>query len=208
MYVVGRALPTYLWRYVVGVLFFIAGSFFLFYLLARGTWGLIGLSLLFFFGCYFFIRGWASGRQWKLFLTNRRVILLSHPGLFQEVISAVPYADITRVAIARSGIMARVWRYGSVLLYIAGAEAAVRFDYLARLEELHRLIEELRADEKGVFHDDENEGEAQMQIKTQETHRQKATHGVVEEFLLVLPQLSPETLSEVRDRIVEQLEEV
>lgn len=168
--VVRRAPWSFLFK-IIWAAVLIALPFFLMYPLFRWqTWGLPILGLLLTIGLVYGLRVFVVWYFNVLVITDRRVIDVYQRGFFDRTVSAAGYSRIRDAAYRVKGLLPTIFRYGTVIIEIAGAKVRLEVKNVknpkeiqeiivalaknsqdsARQDEFQRLVGELRAQAGGV----------------------------------------------------------
>lgn len=116
--VLGRslALPT---------LLLLADFFFFSWFVAHGRWGVVAFCAVLFIAAFFLARALVAW-SWDVFIvTDRRIIDVDQRGFFHRTVSEAGYEAMQDVRFAVSGLWQTVFRYGSVNVQTAGAQATI-----------------------------------------------------------------------------------
>ncbi|PIR66460.1 MAG: hypothetical protein COU51_03835 [Parcubacteria group bacterium CG10_big_fil_rev_8_21_14_0_10_36_14] len=137
-----------------GLLFFLLPFFFLFPLF---SWGKIGMVIFFILlgGAIFFTLYQLIDWYFNCgIVTNVRVIDIDQKGLFNRIVSEVPYYKIDDVSYNIKGIKQSMFRYGNVVVAIRGYRSSVTLRNVAKPAMIQELVLEV---ERRVRKWDENE---------------------------------------------------
>ncbi|MEK7131644.1 MAG: hypothetical protein AAB797_02845 [Patescibacteria group bacterium] len=107
---------AYAWKYLFGLVFLFASSFFMFRLFFYGWWGNIVYGLGMFLGVYIIFRIWFVNHANVLVATSDRVVDIHRLGWFDEIISSVSYLDIKDVAVRKKGIAQSLFNFGGIAI--------------------------------------------------------------------------------------------
>ncbi len=107
-------LPTYfLWRY--GLL---------------GSWRSISYVLLL-FSAIWLIRHFLIWYRNNYVITNQRLLLFEHDGLFKHTVIETPLERILNVSYKTTGVMSAIWGYGDVEVQVVGLVEPVILKHIA-----------------------------------------------------------------------------
>ena len=118
---------TYAWRFVVGVLFLVVTSFFMFRLFFYGWWGDIIYGLGMCFGFYIIIHAGFLSKKNILVLTSVRVVDIHRLGWFDEIISSISYLDVKDVAVRKKGLWQSMCNVGGISITTKSDRFVVEF---------------------------------------------------------------------------------
>lgn len=187
--VVRRHGATYFWHYFFGFSIMTTKSFLMFWLFHQGWWGYAvfagGMAL----GIAIIVRAMFHRRNNVAVITSERVVDISRPSFFSEIVSPVGYLDVQDVFVEKKGIFASLFNYGNVLVRTKNDQT---FLCIERVSDPHRL--------------------ADVILTARDKHRQKrrvANHDVIyKSFIKIVSELSEAELCEVQDLITEQLAQI
>ncbi len=114
--VVQSCIFAYAWKYLFGLAFLFAFSFFMFRLFGYGWWGNVVYGLGMFIGVYIILRVWFLNHLNVLVVTSDRVVDIHRLGWFDEIISSVSYLDIKDIAIRKKGITQSLFNFGGIAI--------------------------------------------------------------------------------------------
>ncbi|MDO8463482.1 MAG: PH domain-containing protein [bacterium] len=115
-------------------------------LLSSRPFGLIGFVLLLATGVVLFIRAWWFWYRTVLMVTDLRVIDLDQVGVFHRVIAEARFDRIDDLALEIKGIIATIFRLGTIQIQTAGASALIELRNLPHPEHVHEMLSALQHD--------------------------------------------------------------
>ncbi len=118
--------------------------FFLTPLLRWQTLGEIIIGVLLFLGAFLVLRGFFKWWFTMLAVTDRRLVVILQKGLFERLVTELPFAKVHDVSYRVKGFFATVFRYGSLLIESSGGGAPIEMRRVRRPEALQSLIAELQ----------------------------------------------------------------
>ena len=107
---------SYIWKYLLGLVFLFVPSFFMFRLFFYGWWGNVVYGLGMFLGVYIILRTWFLNHLNVLVVTSGRVVDIHRLSWFDEIISSVSYLDIKDVAVRKKGIAQSLFNFGGLAI--------------------------------------------------------------------------------------------
>ena len=107
---------AYAWKYLFGLVFLFASSFFMFRLFSYGWWGNVVYGLGMFLGVYTIFRTWFLNHFNVLVVTSDRAVDIHRLGWFDEIISSVSYLDIKDIAVRKKGIAQSLFNFGGIAI--------------------------------------------------------------------------------------------
>ena len=107
---------AYAWKYLFGLVFLFASSFFMFRLFGYGWWGNVVYGLGMFLGVYTIFRTWFLNHFNVLVVTSDRAVDIHRLGWFDEIISSVSYLDIKDIAVRKKGIAQSLFNFGGIAI--------------------------------------------------------------------------------------------
>lgn len=135
---------------LLAIVFILLPFFFLFLLFRQGPWGVLVFFIFFMVGVGF------SGRKailWWLdafLITNHRIIDFDRKGLFDQTVSETTYEKIQDVSFRKKGILATIFRYGTVVIQTAGTNNELEIKNVLYPEKIQELITEIQKEEKSI----------------------------------------------------------
>ena len=142
--VVRRYTLTHLPQFFAVVASFSVGFFFMFWLFRHGWWGQAIFVLLSGTGVFFFLRILFAHYGNVCYLTTQRVIDIDRRGLFQRVISEIPYDQIEDVSGHILGFFGTIFRYGQVEIQSGRGKILVIIDSVKHPRRVQQHINILR----------------------------------------------------------------
>lgn len=117
--------------------------FFLFPLFRWGYWGvaLFGAPLL--LGVVYAFRVLITWYYNAFIITNCRVIDIDQRGFFERIVSEALYEKIQDVSYRRKGIWQTIFRYGDVMIQVAGGDIGLEIKKVRAPEKTQQLISDL-----------------------------------------------------------------
>jgi len=178
---------TYFWQYLVGLLFLLVFSFFMFQLFTYGIWGYTFYGLGMLVGVYILFRTWFFNHLTFLVISSERVIDIHRLGWFDEIASSVSYKDIDDVAVRKKGFLSNVFNYGSLIIQTKNQKFALEILKINNPHEIQALLTET-----GDHY--------------QQNRKVLNTKTIYRNFLRIIPDLPDEDLRTTRKLIDEQFE--
>ncbi|MBU0545795.1 hypothetical protein KKA13_00885 [Patescibacteria group bacterium] len=178
--------PTYFWRYLSGIIFLFAISFFMFWLISRGWWGQVAYGVGMFIGLYIIVQTWFFANANVLIITNERVVDINRMGWFDEVMSSAGYLDLKDVFVRKKGMMGNVFNFGTLTVETKSQQVVLEFEKIHQPQKWQNLILELRDSYRRNRH-------------------LSGKREIYESFIKIIPQLSEEDLCEIYDLISAKL---
>lgn len=161
---------------VLGILLVITSAFFTFFALRYGVWGVLVLVGVFFAGTLIAVRGAVLRQKNAYVITTQRIIDVKQKGLFMRLVSDVPFEKVANVTAITKGVLPTLFRYGTVHVLVAGANARMELDYVARPVELKDMLVEWQ--ERVMNRKEKEGGVKDVGTITSTLQRLLATHGV------------------------------
>ena len=126
-------------------LWFLIPFFFLFPLFRLGTWGIIGFFILVLSGIFLFWRAYRTWSQTVFVITDLRIIDIDQHGFFDQTVTEVSYPKIEEVTYRIKGLLATLFRYGTLRLRVTGDAADIEFARAKFPAGIQELINDLRS---------------------------------------------------------------
>ena len=117
--------------------------FFLFPLFAWGYWGEIIFFLLIFIAALYVLQIFIFWYYNAFVVTNMRVVDIDQRGMFSRIVSETMLENIQDVSYRRKGICQTIFRYGDVIIEIAGTDTGLEIKNVRRPERVQQLISDL-----------------------------------------------------------------
>ncbi len=96
------------------------------------------------FGFIYGLRAYVKWKGTMLIITNQRIIDVDRRGLFDRVVSEVPYQSLSDVSYRSKGIVEMAAGIGTITFQLYSGGDSVAFRYLMNPAALHKQILELR----------------------------------------------------------------
>jgi len=109
------------------------------------TAGRIIFSLMLIVAAYLAIRAWVVYRGTMLVVTGERVIDVHRRGLFDRIVSEIPYASISDVSYRSKGMVEMLANIGTITFQTMGGKENIAFKYLYNPGSVHKIVTQLRA---------------------------------------------------------------
>jgi hypothetical protein len=175
------------WYYLLGFLFLITASFFMFWLFAQAIWGYVVYGVVVFIGLYIIFRTWYFKNKNFSVITNERIVNVSRAGWFEEYISVLDYNSINEIFLRRQGLMSNLFNFGSIEVDYGDKQSLLILNSINYPQKVFDLI-----------HKYKNNFVANCNLRD--------IDSVYEAFVDVIPDLTEEEICEVRDLLDKQLE--
>lgn len=107
---------AYFWKWLGGIVIFLAPFFFLYLFLKWGGFGSVLLIALFSIGAFWLFRTWRTWYFSFIAMTNKRIIIIDQRGILDRSVSQVDLDKIYDVSYRHKGILQTIFHVGS--LYI------------------------------------------------------------------------------------------
>ena len=134
------SLPKFL-----GLLLWLVVPFFLLFpLFALGPFGVIIFILLVASAVLAIIKAFLVWSRTVFVITDRRIIDIDQKGFFDREVTEASFRKIDEVSYRVKGVVATIFRYGSVRLHMRGSSADIEFLHVSRPARVHDLINDLR----------------------------------------------------------------
>lgn len=181
-------LLTYVWKYLLGLAFLFAASFFMFRLFFYGWWGYVVYGLGMFLGVYIIFRAWFMASKNILVITGERVADIHRLSWWDEIISSVNYLDIKDVAVRKRGISQSLFDFGGLAI------ATKSQQFILEILNIHQpqKVQTLLIDLAQQYRQDCKVASAQV---------------IYNNFVRIIPELPDGDLAEVKRMIEEQIGE-
>lgn len=153
--IVRRYPGSLLFPAVLPVVFLFSPFFLLFPLLRLGIFGVLAFVALLAVGCILLLRLIVLYSLNALVITNQRLIDVDQRGFFHREVSESTFDKIQDVSFSMKGVSQTLFRYGTLLIQTAGAQANLEIRYVQNPEHIQELI----AKQQTETHADSREGE-------------------------------------------------
>ncbi|MBU1180087.1 hypothetical protein KJ885_04030 [Patescibacteria group bacterium] len=134
---------------LLSLLLFLLPFFLLFPLFSWGKWGVVIFCILLGFAILFSLYRFIDWYFNCGIITNMRVIDIDQTGLFDRIISEVPYYKIDDVSYHMKGLRQTMFRYGNVVVAIRGYRSSVTLQNITRPWLVQELILEVERHVRG-----------------------------------------------------------
>lgn len=138
------------------VIFILLDFFFLVLLFSRGWWGIAVFFAVLTVVTFLALRSWFIWSRNVFIITNKRVIDVDQHGLFSKTVSECNYEKIQDVSYKIKGVIATVFKFGSINIQTAGEVANLELNFIknpARVQEV--ITDEQRKASKPAEEDKE-----------------------------------------------------
>lgn len=187
--IVERYALTYFWKYLIGLMFLFASSFFMFKLLSLSWWGDVIFALGMFIGLLIIWRVWFYNHANIFIITSERVVDVQRSGLFDEVVTSVSYSDIKDISTRKKGVFANIFGYGNIIIQTSSEHFVLDISAVRSPQKVHNIL-------------------AQADEKFRQNTRLSDTKAVYENFIRAIQSLSAEDLAAVQELIRIRLEKI
>lgn len=177
---------TYGWKYLFGLAFLFAASFFMFRLFFYGWWGYVVYGLGVFLGGYIILRAWFMASKNILVITGERVADIHRLGWWDEIISSVNYLDIKDVAVRKRGVAQNLLDFGGLAIATKSQQFILEILNIRHPQKVQTLLTDLAQQ----YRQDRKVASAQV---------------IYNNFVRIIPELPDGDLAEVKRLINEQL---
>ncbi|HSR89555.1 MAG TPA: PH domain-containing protein [Candidatus Udaeobacter sp.] len=184
--IIKPAAITYVWKYLFGLVFLFAASFFMFRLFDYGWWGDAIYGLGIFLGLYIILRAWFMRNANLFVITSDRIVDIHRAGWLEEIISAVSYLDIKDIAIRKKGIGQSLFNFGSLTIATKDERLILEIINISHPAKIQLLL-----------------AEAGQQYK--QNLNLTNSRAIYNNFIKIIPNLTDVDLKETRRLIDEQL---
>lgn len=134
-----------LWKFALAVVWTVLPFFFLFPLWRQGSWGVIVFFVWLVSGLLILGRLYLMWVRTVFLVTDMRVVDYDQRGFFHRVVTEARFEQIDEVSVQVKGIVATIFRYGTLRLKLHGAAADIEIERVKRPEHLADLINDLRS---------------------------------------------------------------
>ena len=177
---------SYMWKYLLGLVFLFTSSFFMFRLFFYGWWGDVVYALGMLIGLYIIFRAWFFNHKNTLVLTSMRVVDLHRVGWFDEIMSSVSYLDIKDIVIRKKGIWQSLFNFGGLAISAKNEQLILEVLNIYNPSQVQSVLSDL-------------EQQYKQDIKL------VSTGAIYNNFIKIIPSLPDGDLVEVKRLIDEQL---
>ena len=177
---------TYAWKYLFGLAFLFASSFFMFRLFGYGWGGNVVYGLGMFLGFYIILRAWFMNHWNVLVVTSDRVVDIHRLGWFDEIVSSVSYLDIKDVVVRKKGIAQSLFNFGGIAVQTKSQQFILEILNISNPAKTQLLLVDISQQYK-------------QDIKVANTR------VIYNNFIKIIPDLIDGDLKEARKLIDEQL---
>jgi len=187
--VIKRGFWDAFWRYLLGFIFLVVASFFMFLLFSYSYWGYGLFTILMVSGCYIIIHSWYFNRKNFIVITSERIVAVSRRRWFEEIVIPVFYSDVNEIYLKRQGFFSNLFNFGSIIIKFNNGEnvfnTSLIKDPQSVLDSIHH--------QKSVFAND-------LGLKNVDL--------IYKKFIKIIPDLTEEEICEVVDLLNQQLQEL
>lgn len=141
-----------LWAFSLLMLWTVLPFFFLFPLWRQGSWGVIVFFVWLISGMIILSRLYLMWIRTVFLVTDMRVVDYNQRGFFHREVTEARFEQIDEVSVHVKGIMATLFRYGTLRLKLHGAAADIEIERVKRPEHLADLINDLRSQSRQTPH--------------------------------------------------------
>lgn len=141
-----------LWAFVFATGWTVLPFFFLFPLWRQGSWGVILFFVWLVSGIIILSRLYLMWARTVFLVTDMRVVDYDQRGFFHRVVTEARFEQIDEVSVQVKGIIATLFRYGTLRLKLHGAAADIEVERVKRPEHLADLINDLRSQSRQTSH--------------------------------------------------------
>jgi len=145
-----RATIVYFWGFFFGLILILAACVFIVPLIRFGWWGQIIFGLAVLTGILVGLRTLVKAFGNRLVITNQRLIIGRRQGLFKEYVLKISYERLKSVDIAVKGLVATIFRLGSLVLNLVDSGSPLVFSSVRQASQIQELIIQLKSSEQGI----------------------------------------------------------
>lgn len=136
-------LPT-LWKFVLAAVWTVLPFFFLFPLWRQGSWGMMLFFAWLATGLIILGRLYLKWVRTIFVVTDMRVVDYDQRGFFYREVTEARFEQLDEVSVQVKGIVATLFRYGTLRLKLRGAAADIEIERVKHPEHLADVINDLR----------------------------------------------------------------
>ncbi len=142
--VVRESLAPHIPKFLLITLWFITPFFFMFPLFREGWFGVLFFLALIISAVVVGMRTYIKWKNTVFVITDRRIVDIEQKGLFDRVVSEVPFSLVDDVTYRVKGIFPTIFRFGLLVVRTTGNAADLEFRRATSPARLHDLINDLR----------------------------------------------------------------
>ena len=142
--VVHASLLPKFWAFVLATIWTVLPFFFLFPLWRQGSWGVVLFFVWVVSGLVVLLRLYLMWERTVFLVTDMRVVDYEQRGFFHRIVTEARFEQIDEVSVQVKGIIATLFRFGTLRLKLHGAAADIEVERVQRPEHLADLINDLR----------------------------------------------------------------
>ncbi|MDO8425699.1 MAG: PH domain-containing protein [bacterium] len=125
---------------LLGTCCIVLAFFLLVPLFAAPPFGLVGFALLIALGILFASRAWWFWYRTAFIVTNQRIIDFDQTGFFRRHLAEARFDRIEDISVEVHGIIATLFRLGTVHIQTAGASAMLSLRHVPHPEHVHEML--------------------------------------------------------------------
>lgn len=114
---------------LISAILIIGGAFFSYYLIQKGTWGVVALILIFLFGFYYLIRILFVYHFKCLILTDQRIINIHQKGFFDRWVSELEIIKISDISYRIRGFLGTLFHFGNIQIQSNDAIQPLKIEF-------------------------------------------------------------------------------
>ncbi len=142
--VVHASLLPKLWTFTLATIWTVLPFFLLFPLWRQGTWGVVLFFVWVVSGLVILLRLYLMWERTVFLVTDMRVVDYDQRGFFYRVVTQARFDQMDEVSVQVKGIIATLFRFGTLRLKLQGAAADIEVERVQHPEHLADLINDLR----------------------------------------------------------------
>ncbi|HLC70278.1 MAG TPA: hypothetical protein VJH75_04530 [Patescibacteria group bacterium] len=175
--------------YLLGLAFIATSMFFSVWLFGQGLWGEVAFGLGLVVGLYIILHTWFFSKNNFLTVTSQRIVDVNRVGWFDEVISACYFREVRDIYVRKKGVFANLFNYGTITIETTNDRNVLQ---LTHIHDSTKAATALR-DEMAL---------------ALEKSQGKVVEDIYEDFVEIVPELTPDELLHISDVVNERLDEL
>lgn len=144
--VIHKSLVHDLWWMVLGLVFILASSYFAFWLLSQGKYGLFILGFSVLIGILLFLKALMVRTKNFSVVTDKRVVDFKGEGFFNEEILEINLYEVQNILYFKKGILSKIFNYGDLSLENNQRQEILRLNKISSPEKAFHLVNRLKND--------------------------------------------------------------
>ena len=134
---------TYSCHFIFVLIILTTDFFFMFWLFAKGWWGIVLYCVGLLISAYVFFRTLFVWKKNQMIITTHRIVDIDQNGFFDKTVSEVPYDRVEDVSGRICGFFGTIFRYGEIVIQTGAGKVQIVLEKVKQPVKLQQQINDL-----------------------------------------------------------------